>query len=53
LARVLRKLRLTLFVTVFNRLLGRIRKPLGRFFPNPRLPLSVAVDGAAGPAGST
>jgi hypothetical protein len=38
LAWLLRKLRLTLFVTVVNRLLSRIRKPLGRFFPNPRLP---------------
>jgi predicted DCC family thiol-disulfide oxidoreductase YuxK len=35
---VLRGLRLTPFVTVVNRLLGRIRRPLARFFPNPRLP---------------
>jgi hypothetical protein len=35
---ILRRLRLTSFVTAVNRLLGRIRKPLGRFFPNPRLP---------------
>jgi hypothetical protein len=38
LAWVLRKLRLTPFVTAVNRALGRIRKPLGRFFPNPRVP---------------
>ena len=35
---VLRSLRLTPLVTRVNRLLGRIRKPLARFFPNPRLP---------------
>jgi hypothetical protein len=35
---VLRRLRLTPFATALNRLLGRIRKPLGRFFPNPQLP---------------
>ena len=35
---VLRKLRLTPFVTAINRFLDRIRKPLGRFFPNPQLP---------------
>jgi hypothetical protein len=40
LAWVLRKLRLTPFVTAVNRVLGRIRKPLGRFFPNPRVPRS-------------
>jgi hypothetical protein len=34
----LRSLRLTWFATAVNRLLGRIRKPLGRFFPNPRVP---------------
>ena len=38
LAWILRTLRLTPLVTVVNRLLGKIRKPLGRFFPNPRLP---------------
>jgi predicted DCC family thiol-disulfide oxidoreductase YuxK len=35
---VLRRLRLTPFVTAVNRLLGRIIRPLARFFPNPRLP---------------
>jgi hypothetical protein len=35
---VARVLRLTPLVTAVNRLLSRIRKPLGRFFPNPRLP---------------
>jgi hypothetical protein len=34
----LRKLRLTRLATAVNRLLSRIRKPLGRFFPNPRVP---------------
>jgi len=34
----LRTLRLTPLATGVNRLLSRIRKPLGRFFPNPRLP---------------
>ena len=34
----LRTLRLTPLATVVNRLLSRIRKPLARFFPNPRLP---------------
>jgi hypothetical protein len=38
LGRGLRSLRLTPLVTAVNRLLSRIRKPLGRFFPNPRLP---------------
>jgi hypothetical protein len=38
LGRVLRTLRLTWLLTAFNRLLSRIRKPLGRFFPDPRLP---------------
>jgi hypothetical protein len=38
LAWILRTLRLTPFVTAVNRLLSRIRKPLGRFFPNPRVP---------------
>jgi hypothetical protein len=38
LAWTLRTLRLTPLVTALNRLLGRIRKPLGRFFPNPQLP---------------
>lgn len=35
---VLQSLRLTPVVTAVNRLLGRIRRPLARFFPNPRLP---------------
>jgi hypothetical protein len=35
LAWILRALRLTTLMTTLNRLLGRIRKPLGRFFPNP------------------
>jgi hypothetical protein len=43
LAWVLRKLRLTPFVTAVNRVLGRIRKPLGRFFPNPAGPAQLAV----------
>jgi hypothetical protein len=34
----LRTLRLTPLATAVNRLLSLIRKPLGRFFPNPRLP---------------
>ena len=34
----LRRLRLTALVTAVNRLLGRIRKPLGRFFPDQRRP---------------
>jgi hypothetical protein len=38
LAWLLRNLRLTPFATAVNRLLSRIRKPLGRFFPDPRLP---------------
>jgi hypothetical protein len=38
LGRILRTLRLTFLVTATNRMLGRIRKPLGRFFPNPRVP---------------
>jgi len=38
LAWVLRRLRLTSFATGANRLLSRIRKPMGRFFPDPRLP---------------
>lgn len=35
---VLRKLRLAPLVTLINRLLGKIRKPLGRFFANPQVP---------------
>src|SRR5262249_6908989 len=31
-------LRLTPLATAVNRVLSRIRKPLGRFFPDPRLP---------------
>ena len=31
-------LRLTPLATAVNRFLSRIRKPLGRFFPNPSLP---------------
>ena len=38
LGKVLRGLGLTPFVTAANRLLGRLRKPLGRFFPNPQVP---------------
>ena len=38
LGRSLRTLRLTPLATACNRLLSRIRKPLGRFFPDPRLP---------------
>jgi hypothetical protein len=38
LAWVLRALRLTLFVTTVNRFLSRVRRPLGRFFPDPRFP---------------
>jgi predicted DCC family thiol-disulfide oxidoreductase YuxK len=37
-ARALRKLRLTPLATAANRLLGRMRKPLGRFFPDQRRP---------------
>jgi predicted DCC family thiol-disulfide oxidoreductase YuxK len=36
--RSLRRLRLTALVTAANRLLGRIRKPLARFFPDQRRP---------------
>jgi hypothetical protein len=35
---ILGMLRLTPFVTAMNRLLGKARKPLGRFFPNPHVP---------------
>jgi hypothetical protein len=38
LGRALRRLQLTSLVTAVNRLLGRIRKPLGRFFPDQRRP---------------
>jgi predicted DCC family thiol-disulfide oxidoreductase YuxK len=38
LGRILRTLRLTPLVTVANRSLGRVRKPLGRYFPNPDVP---------------
>ena len=38
LGRSLRRLRLTALVTAVNRLLGRLRKPLGRFFPDQRRP---------------
>jgi predicted DCC family thiol-disulfide oxidoreductase YuxK len=38
LGRALRAFRLTWLVTGINRLLGRIRKPLGRFFPDQRRP---------------
>jgi hypothetical protein len=38
LAWFLRGLRLTPLATAVNRFLSRIRKPLGRFFPNPRVP---------------
>jgi predicted DCC family thiol-disulfide oxidoreductase YuxK len=37
-ARTLRKLRLTPLATVVNRLLGRVRKPLGPYFPDQRRP---------------
>lgn len=35
---ILRTLRLAPLVTGCNRFLSRIRKPLGRFFPDPRVP---------------
>jgi predicted DCC family thiol-disulfide oxidoreductase YuxK len=38
LARLLKGLRLTPLATAVNRLLCRVRKPLGRFFPNPQWP---------------
>ena len=38
LAWALRKLRLTAGVTAVNRVLGRIRKPLARYFPDQRRP---------------
>lgn len=38
LARILRSLRLTPLATAVNRLLERVRKPLGRFYPDPRVP---------------
>jgi predicted DCC family thiol-disulfide oxidoreductase YuxK len=38
LAWVLRNLRLTACVTAVNRVLGRIRKPLARYFPDQRRP---------------
>jgi hypothetical protein len=38
LAWILKALRLTPVATAVNRLLSRIRKPLGRFFPDPQLP---------------
>ena len=38
LGRALRRLRLTASATAVNRLLGRIRKPLGRFFPDQERP---------------
>ena len=38
LGRLLRRLRLTAVATAANRLLSRIRKPLGRFFPRPDVP---------------
>lgn len=38
LGRALRLLRLTALVTLINHLLDRIRKPMGRFFPNPEVP---------------
>ena len=33
-----RNLRLTSLVTIVNRILSKIRKPLGRFFTNPEVP---------------
>jgi predicted DCC family thiol-disulfide oxidoreductase YuxK len=38
LGRALRALRLTFLLTAVNRLLGCIRRPLRRFFPNRRVP---------------
>ena len=38
LGKTLRKLRLTSLVTLVNQMLDRIRKPMGRFFPNPEVP---------------
>jgi len=38
LGRALRRLRLAPLLTAGNRLLGRVRKPLARFFPDPRVP---------------
>ncbi|MDP9285240.1 MAG: hypothetical protein M3P41_09880 [Actinomycetota bacterium] len=38
LAFVLRTLRLIPLATAVNRFLSRIRKPLGRLFPNPQIP---------------
>ncbi len=43
LAWILRTLRLTPFVTLVNQFLSRIRKPLGRFFPEPSVASPVAV----------
>ena len=38
LGRALRRMRLTPLMTSGNRVLGRMRKPLARFFPDPRVP---------------
>lgn len=38
LAWIARRLGLTPLATAVNRFLSRIRKPLGRFFPNPQMP---------------
>ena len=38
LAWILRTLRLEPLATAVNRFLSRVRKPLGRFFPDPRVP---------------
>ena len=38
LAWILCTFRLTPLATAANRLLSRVRKPLGRFFPNPQVP---------------
>ena len=38
LGRALRGARLTGLVTAVNRMLGRVRKPMGRFFPGPQIP---------------
>jgi hypothetical protein len=38
LGRLLRTFHLTRLATAVNRLLSRVRKPLGRFFPNRRVP---------------
>jgi hypothetical protein len=56
LAWISRRLRLVPLLTLGNRFLGKIRKPLGRFFPDPRVPrrwpsASSNLDDAAAPTG--